>query len=161
MKVAFIGHRQITINDNLQFALRDLIEKLILHENADTFLFGSKSAFDTLCYKTVTELKKSHPHIRRIYVRGEYQFIDKSYENYLLSLYEDTFYPDKIVNSGKKAYVERNNIMIDMCDLLVMYYCETYSPVGRSSGTQIAYKYARQKKKRLYNLYDIINPTLN
>ena len=35
-------------------------------DGADTFLFGSRSKFDTLCREVVTELKEQYPHIKRI-----------------------------------------------------------------------------------------------
>mgnify|MGYP005778668163 FL=1 len=44
--------------------LRKLVLALIDDENADIFLFGSRSAFDELCFETVTEIKKLRPHIK-------------------------------------------------------------------------------------------------
>ncbi|MEF9840764.1 MAG: biotin operon repressor, partial [Lachnospiraceae bacterium] len=42
------------------------IESLIVNHNVDTFLFGSRSEFDSLCHSLVTELKEKYPHIKRI-----------------------------------------------------------------------------------------------
>lgn len=59
----FFGHRKIDVTDKLVEHLNDIIEKLITDKSIDTFLFGSKSEFDTLCLKVVTELKiKISPH---------------------------------------------------------------------------------------------------
>ena len=37
----FIGHREINVTDELKEKLRVVIERLIVYENIDTFLFGS------------------------------------------------------------------------------------------------------------------------
>lgn len=60
----FIGHREITENEELKNRLTVLIEGLIKKEKVDTFLFGSKSRFNSLCYEQVTNIKKKYPHIK-------------------------------------------------------------------------------------------------
>ena len=76
----FIGHREINATDELKKKLCLLIEHLITEESIDTFLFGSKSQFDDLCYDIVTEIKKKYSHIKRIFVRAEYPYIDEAYK---------------------------------------------------------------------------------
>ena len=68
----FFGHRTINETEELKSKLIETIEKLIVEKQVDTFLFGSKSRFNSLCQETVTELKEKYPHIKRIYVRAEY-----------------------------------------------------------------------------------------
>ena len=53
----FFGHRKIDETEELKNKLSEIIENLIVNENVDTFLFGSKSEFDDLCHKIVTNLK--------------------------------------------------------------------------------------------------------
>ena len=108
----FFGHRTINETEELKSKLIEIIEKLIVDEKVDTFLFGSKSRFNSLCLELVTEIKEKYPHIKRIYVRAEYPYISEHYKNYLLESYEDTYYPEKILNSGRATYVERNYEMI-------------------------------------------------
>ena len=118
--------------------------------SASVFLFGDAGAFDTLAWKIVTETKKEYPHIKRIYVRAAYQYIDKDYEEYLLKSYEETYFPPKIKNAGKFSYVERNYEMINRSDFCVFFYNENYIPAKkRNSGTKIAYEYALKKKKKV------------
>ena len=50
----FFGHRKITETDELKSNLYSEIEKLIINEKVNTFLFGSKSQFDDLCHTIVT-----------------------------------------------------------------------------------------------------------
>ena len=118
----FFGHRKINETKELKSKLVEIIEKLIVEKQVDTFLFGSKSQFNSLCQETVTEIKEKHPYIKRVYVRAEYPYINEQYTNYLLESYEDTYYPEHIRSSGRAAYVERNYEMIDNS-----YYCISHS----------------------------------
>lgn len=160
----FFGHRKINLTEDLKSKLRVTMEKLIVDEKVDMFLFGSRSDFDDLCYEIVTELKEKHPHIKRVYVRAEYPFIDESYRNYILESYEDTYYPERMENAGRASYVERNQEMINQSDVCVVYYDENYAPPRRrnsrrdlaeyqpKSGTKIAYDYAVRKGKTIINV---------
>ena len=165
MQVCFIGHRTIQKNNALISSLQETIISLI-NQGATTFLFGSMSEFNRLSWETVTALKVKYPFIKRVYVRSTYQYIDESYEKYLLESYEETYYPSKLVNAGKYSYVERNYEMIDSSTCCVFYYnenyvpplnrqtqCDVLLPTKRNSGTKIAYHYAIKKKKIIINLY--------
>ena len=148
----FFGHRTINENEKLKSKLIEIIEKLIVDEKVDTFLFGSKSQFNSLCLELVTELKEKYPHIKRVYVRAEYPDINEQYTNYLLESYEETYYPDHIRSSGRAAYVERNNEMINKSHYCIVYYDEPNAPTTRKSGTKIALDYAVKKEKRIINI---------
>ena len=109
----FFGHRKINETEELKSKLIEIIEKLIVDEKVDKFLFGSKSRFNSLCLEVVTEIKEKYPHIKRIYVRAEYPDINEQYTHYLLESYEGPYYPEHIRSSGRAAYVERNYEMIN------------------------------------------------
>ena len=169
----FFGHRKIDETQELKNKLCEIIENLIVNENVDTFLFGSKSQFDDLCHKIVTELKEKYPHIRRVYVRSAFQHIPDWYEDSLLEYYEETYFPEKIENSGRASYVERNQEMINKSDFCVVYYDENYLPPRRrnsrrdlfdyqpKSGTAVAYDYATAKKKTVINTFKNKKSTQN
>ena len=123
----FFGHRTINETEELKAKLIEIIEKLIVDEKVDTFLFGSKSRFNSLCLELVTEIKEKYPHIKRIYVRAEY--------------------PEHIIGSGRAAYVERNYEMIDKSKFCIVYYDEPNAPTNRKSGTKIALDYAIKQGK--------------
>ncbi|MBR6796580.1 MAG: hypothetical protein IKM53_04430 [Clostridia bacterium] len=147
-----LGHRTIIESEELTTMLYGVIERMILDEKVDTFLFGSKSRFNDLCFDLVTKIKEKHPHIRRIYVRAEYPYISKHYKDYLLKSYEDTFYPEKILGSGKSVYIKRNREMIDNSRFCIVYYDEKIAPANRKSGTKLALDYARKKGKYIVKL---------
>ena len=54
----FFGHRTINETEELKSKLIEVIEKLIVDEKVDTFLFGSKSRFNILCLELVTDIKE-------------------------------------------------------------------------------------------------------
>ena len=161
----FFGHRRIDENEELKNRLCGIVENLIVNEKVDTFFFGSKSQFDDLCHKIVTELKEKYPHIKRIYVRSAFQHIPDWYEDILLQHYEDTYFPEHMENAGRASYVERNQEMINKSDFCIVYYDENYAPPKRKnsrrdltdyqprSGTKIAYDYAVKKKKIIINCF--------
>lgn len=97
-------------------------------------------------------MKEKYPHIKRIYVRAEYPYISEDYKNYLLKRYEDTYYPEHIIGSGKAAYVERNYEMINLSRFCIVYYDESYAPTKRKSGTKIALEFAAKQGKPIITL---------
>jgi len=160
----FFGHRKLLNTAELERKLLTEIEKLIVNENVHIFLFGSKSQFNDLCYNVVTKLKENYPHIKRIYVRAEFPYIDDIYKNHLLEKYENTYFPEKLLNARDAAYVERNYEMIDTSNYCICFYDENYSPPKRKnqkntlsthqpkSGTKIAYDYAVKKNLVIKNI---------
>ena len=85
----FFGHRTIDETEGLKRSLAAAIENLITAEGVDTFLFGSKSRFDSLCLELVTAFKEKYPHLKRVYVRAEYPEITEAYKAYLMKSFED------------------------------------------------------------------------
>lgn len=84
----FFGHRTIDETEDLKRSLTAAIENLITAEGVDTFLFGSKSRFDSLCLELVTSFKEKYPHLKRVYVRAEYPEITETYKAYLMKSFE-------------------------------------------------------------------------
>ena len=146
----FLGHREITETKELKEQIFYILKNLIQDKNVDTFLFGSKSSFNSLCHTLVTNLKEQYPHIKRIYVRAEFPVINNSYKQYLLERYEDTYYPENIKGAGKAVYIKRNYEMIQNSQYCIFYYDEGYTITGRKSGTKIAFDYARKHHKEIY-----------
>ncbi len=145
----FFGHRTIDETEELKRELTETIERLIIDEKVDTFLFGSKSRFDSLCLELVTKLKEKYPHVKRIYVRAEFSNISADYKAYLLKSYDDTYYPERIVGAGRAVYVERNYEMINCSHFCIVYYNEQSAPTNRKSGTKLALDYAVRKDREI------------
>ena len=160
----FFGHRKIVETPEMIDRLAKEIEVLITEKDVNVFYFGSKSEFDDLCHKIVTELKEKYPHIKRIYVRSAFQHIPDWYEDSLLQHYEDTYFPEHMEKAGKASYVERNQEMINQSDYCIVYYDENYLPPRRKnsrrdfadyqpkSGPAVAYEYAMKKNRVIINV---------
>lgn len=160
----FFGHRKIISDDKLVNDITSAIENLIINHHVDTFLFGSKSQFDRLCYKIVSRFKTKYPNLKRIYVRAEFPYIDDQYRSYLLERYEDTYFPDQLYHAGKAVYIERNYEMIQNSKYAIIYYKKNYIPPHQhykkdlllrpsKGGTKIAYEYSKQKGLLICNVY--------
>jgi len=176
---SFFGHRVIVITEELKIRLLKIIEDLIVKCNVQTFLFGSKSMFDDLCYEIVTCLKETkYPSIKRIFYScsSEACYLEKDrkvWEEYYKKInkkekfygFEENFEHKTKFVAGKASYVERNYAMINDSDYCVFYYNQNYKPQMKKqsnryinnhpqkSGTAIAYAYAKHKKKFVINTY--------
>ena len=84
----FIGHRFVNYSEDLHNKIKSVIKSL-LENGVYRFLFGSKSQFTDICAEIASELKKEYPFLIRVYVRAEYEYIDKDYESYLLKRFDE------------------------------------------------------------------------
>lgn len=179
MVICFIGHRTIENAEQVKTKLLDILSTLIAN-GADTFLFGSKSEFDSLCWEVVTQLQTQHPNIKRISYNTAHEtaFTSKKERQHYEQLcsrfagdevhfkdYESAVNSQKSQNATKNTYIMRNQDMIDNCDVCVFYYDKDYLPPRRKlsqkhvldyqpqSGTALSYTYATRKKKMVLNLF--------
>lgn len=160
----FIGHRDIENFSETKEKLKREICGLI-ERGVSRFIFGDHSAFNDLCYDTITELKQKYPYIERIKYRKDYQEISESVRIYFLEGFEDNTCHKGVAKAGKAAYVERNRAMITDSDICVFYYNENYQPKRRKeskrsvctyqpkSGTRLAYEFAVRENKEIINLF--------
>ena len=154
MVISFLGHRKIYYHQELEKQIFNLLRDIIVKTNEISFLFGSKSQFIELCYRVVSKLKEEFNYVKRIYVRAEYPKTNHEYEKYIRKLYEDSYYFDKSNRAFKLNYIKRNELMIDKSDLCIFYYNKEYCLNTKNiSGTEIAYRYASKKGKKIINCY--------
>ena len=85
-------------------------------------------------------------------MRAEYPCISEQYKSYLLESYEETYYPEQIIGSGRAAYVTRNYEMIEKSKFCIIYYNELSRLTDSKSGTKIAFDYALKKAKHVINI---------
>ena len=145
MKVCFIGHRKITNAEQIKDKLNNSI-LLLISNGADTFLFGSRSDFNTLCWEVVTKLQEQFPHIKRISYNAPHEaaFTSKEeredFEKFFSQMvkhevhyadYEEAVRSEKSLNANKNAYIMRNQEMIDASDVCVFYFNKDYLPPKR------------------------------
>ena len=160
MKVcSFFGHRDTPQTDELKEKVRETVERLIVEEGVDTFLFGSRSKFDELCHIVVTELKEKYPHIQRIAylckhetaclvgagMSLKHQIKELTGRDVYVSEYEDIRKSDRVNSAGRASYVERNYWMVENSDYVIIYIKKNYSLSRSISGTWVVYQYAIKK----------------
>ena len=159
---SFFGHRDTEQTEELKQKVREIVERLIVEEGVDTFLFGSRSKFDELCHMVVTEVKEKYPHIQRIAylckhesgclvgegARLKQQIKQTTGRDVYVPEYEDIKKSDRVNSAGRASYVERNYWMIDD-SCFVIIYCESAKIAKKPSGTLFAYNYSKQKGKKL------------
>ena len=153
---SFFGHRDTPQTEELKQKVREIVERLIVEEEIDTFLFGSRSNFDELCHIVVTELKEKHPHIQRIAYLCKHEtacFVGAGIEmkqqikkltgrDVYVPEYEGIKKSDRVNSAGHAAYVERNQWIIDSSDFVVMHF--NYQK-QRTSGTIFAHLFSMIK----------------
>lgn len=162
MKVCFIGHRTVTAPGQIKLRLETIVLELIA-AGADTFLFGSRSEFDQIAWEVVTQLQKQYPYLQRVAHNAPHETVflsraeSQRYEQiYYQQAGRRVYFPDyeqavnaqHLRNATKNVYLARNQMMIDDSDVGIFYY--DYRPRG---GAAAAFAYAKQKKKKIINLY--------
>lgn len=145
--LAFFGHRKIVVTDTLIIKLRNLIERFIVSENFGYFYFGGFGDFDQLCYNIVSELKAKYPHIQRIYVYEDENFLRKKPKYLLHEEYEYFVYYEPKVKYWYYRILFRNFEIIDRSDYIIFFVNNK-----ENSGACKAMNYAKSKKKSFVNL---------
>ena len=159
---SFFGHRDTPQTEELKQKVREAVERLIVEEGVDTFLFGSRSNFDELCHMVVTELKEKHPRIQRIAYLCKHEsgclvgagmdekrrIKELTGRDVYVREFEDIKKSDRVNSAGRAAYVERNYWMIDE-SCFVTYFLRD---IKKKSGTQMAYLYAKKSGKTLVSM---------
>ena len=170
---SFFGHRDTPQTDELKHKVRETVERLIVEERVDTFLFGSRSKFDELCHIVVTELKEKHPYIQRIAYLckhesgcfvGEGMKLKKQIKKLTgrevyVPEYEEIKKSDRVNSAGRACYVERNQWMLDESNYYI-FYCDLDCQLSKrnfskhfatddqlKSGTKIIFNYAKLKSQ--------------
>ena len=129
----FIGYEKIKNEEEVEKRVILLVENLI-NQGVDIFLFSGSSKFSDICFYVVLNFKKKYPNIKLL----EYYSIKSL-------LGENTY-------SIKKSYITRDIEMINDSDVCVFHYENNHlcpKRKKRFNFTQIAYEYAKNKKKAI------------
>ena len=106
---------------------------------------------DDLCYKVVSELKKTYTNIKRFFCVWDQRHLKKQKRpNWLKNEeYEEFILLDFKIDLWYLRIYYRNRAIIDNSDI-VLFYVKN----NEKSGAYKAYKYAKQKKKNIINMYE-------
>ena len=158
---SFFGHRDTPQTEELKQKVKETVERLIVEEGVDTFLFGSRSSFNELCHIVVAELKVKHPHIRRIAylcrheaaclvgegAKMKQQIKQLTGRDEYVNEYEGIKKSDRVNSAGRVSYVERNQWMVDESDITFIHIDKGYCIKNKNSGTALIYRYAKSRKR--------------
>ena len=135
---SFFGDGNCFCTEEVKSTVKKTVEKLITENGVNVFLFASRSEFELLCLKTVTELKNMYPHVRCLYVRAERGYVNEEYKEFVANNYDDTFCPFE-------SSAKRNRYIIDNSE-----YCVFGGKTANN--TKTAYKYATKRKRHVVDL---------
>lgn len=148
MIITFCGHSDFRASKESEKKLIAFLEKTVGNATADMYL-GGYGEFDSFAYSCCKKYQESHKGIALIFVTPymtlEYQ---KNHLNFIKDQYDQILYPEIEDKPLKFAITYRNQWMVEKSDAVV---CAIYRTVG---GAYKTYKYAKRKKKAIYNLTD-------
>ena len=151
---SFFGHRDTPQTEELKQKVKETVERLIVEEGVDTFLFGSRSKFDELCHIVVTELKEKYPQIQRIAYLCKHEsgclagkgmdeqrrIKESTGRDVYVREFEDIKKSDRVNSAGRASYVERNQWMVDDSNFTMIYLNKDAQLRGTAKVFQYAWK---------------------
>ena len=151
MIITFCGHSQYTESAEDEKKIISLLTELIGDRDAELY-FGGYGSFDSFARKCGKKYQETHQNTKLIFVTP-YITIDyqKKHLEHNKDLYDQILYPNLEDKPLKFAISYRNKWMVEQADYVIAYITHDWG------GAYQTYKYARQKKKRLFNISDVLN----
>ena len=145
MIITFCGHSNCLFLDEEKEKLKQLLIKEISKNLTCKFYLGGYGAFDSLCLRTLRELKTYFPNIELLFITP---YLDKNYSKLELAkyYYDDIIFPP-IENVPRKfAILKRNEWMVDSADLVIAYVKYSWGGAAKTL------EYAKRKKVPIVNV---------
>lgn len=136
------GHKEINedINDKLYYIINQLA-----NNGCKNYYCGANGMYDEIFSSAVSNIKKSFPNIRLIYVKTHFKKDFYKYGNFLYNLYDEMIIPTELTDINYKLAIKnRNQWMIEQCDFIIGYIKHNYGSAFD------AIKYAKEKGKAIY-----------
>lgn len=145
MIITFCGHSDFLFNDDIKEQLKNILVGEIIKNPTCKFFLGEYGDFDSLCLRTLTELKKEFQDIELIFITP---YLDKNYSKleFAKNHYDDVIFPPIESVPRKFAILKRNEWMVEQADLVIAYVKYSWGEAAK------ALEYAKRKKKRIINI---------
>ena len=145
MIITFCGHSNCLFSDEEKEKLKKLLIKEIRKNPTCKFCLGGYGDFDSLCLRTLRELKKDFPEIELLFITP---YLDKNYSKleFAKSYYDDVIFPPIESAPRKFAILKRNEWMVDSADLVIAFVKYSWGGAAKTL------EYAKRKKKQIINL---------
>ena len=145
MIITFCGHSNCLFSDEEKEKLKQLLIKEIRKNPTCKFYLGGYGDFDSLCLRTLRELKTVFPNIELLFITP---YLDSNYSKLELAkyYYDDIVFPP-IENIPRKfAILKRNEWMVDSADLVIAYVKYSWGGAAKTL------KYAKRNKVSTINI---------
>lgn len=145
MIITFCGHSDFLFSDDIKQQLKNILVSEIIKNPTCKFYLGEYGDFDSLCLRTLRELKKEFQSIELIFITP---YIDKNYSKLEFAKYhyDDVIFPPLECVPRKFAILKRNEWMVDEADLVIAYVMYSWGGAAKTL------EYAKRKKKQIINL---------
>ena len=145
MIITFCGHSNCLFSDEEKEKLKQLLIKEIRKNPTCKFYLGGYGDFDSLCLRTLRELKKEFQDIELIFITP---YIDKNYSKLEFAKYhyDDVIFPPLESVPRKFAILKRNEWMVEEADLVIAYVMYSWGGAAKTL------EYAKRKKVPVINI---------
>ena len=145
MIITFCGHSNCLFNDEEKEKLKQILIKEITKNPTCKFYLGGYGDFDSLCLRTLRELKKEFQSIELIFITP---YIDKNYSKLEFAKYhyDDVIFPPLESVPRKFAILKRNEWMVEEADLVIAYVMYSWGGAAKTL------EYAKRKKVPIINI---------
>ena len=145
MIITFCGHSDFLFSDDVKQQLKNIFVSEIIKNPTCKFYLGGYGDFDSLCLRTLRELKKEFQDIELIFITP---YIDKNYSRLEFAKYhyDDIIFPSLESVPRKFAILKRNEWMVDSADLVIAYVKYSWGGAAKTL------EYAKRKKVPLVNI---------
>ena len=145
MIITFCGHSNCLFSDEEKEILKQLLIKEIRKNPTCKFYLGGYGDFDSLCLRTLRELKKEFQDVELIFITP---YLDKNYSKLEFAKYhyDNVIFPPLESVPRKFAILKRNEWMVDSADLVIAYVKYSWG------GATKTLEYAKCKKVPIINI---------
>ena len=145
MIITFCGHSDFLFSDDVRQQLKNILVSEIIKNPTCKFYLGGYGDFDSLCLRTLRELKKEFQDIELIFITP---YLDKNYSklDFAKYHYDDVIFPPLESVPRKFAILKRNEWMVEEADLVITYVMYSWGGAAKTL------EYANRKKKQIINL---------
>ena len=145
MIITFCGHSNCLFSDEEKEKLKQLLINEIRKNPTCKFYLGGYGDFDSLCLRTLRELKTDFPDIELLFITP---YLDKNYSKLQLAkyYYDDVIFPPIESVPRKFAILKRNEWMVDSAELVIAYVKYSWGGAAKTL------EYAKRKKVPIINI---------
>ncbi len=145
MTITFCGHSNCLFSDEEKEELKQLLIKEIRKNPTCKFYLGGYGDFDSLCLRTLRELKTDFPDIELLFITP---YLDNNYSKLQLAkyYYDDVIFPPIESVPRKFAILKRNEWMVEQANLVIAYVKYSWGGAAKTL------EYAKRKKVSTINI---------